>query len=98
MDNEKKFDATKLDAGTITRPVVLILTLANAVLSILGKDKIDFAENDIYQFVTAILTVIVPVWTWWENNAFTKNARKAEDYRKNLNKKDKESETQDDVK
>lgn len=80
----------KLDAMTITRTIVLILTLVNAVLAVMGKDKISFAENDIYEVVTAILTVIVPIWTWWQNNAFTKNARKAEKYRKDLKEKDKE--------
>jgi len=80
----------KLDAMTITRTIVLILTLVNAVLAVMGKDKISFAENDIYEVVTAILTAIVPIWTWWQNNAFTKNARKAEKYRKDLKEKDKE--------
>lgn len=80
----------KLDAMTITRTIVLILTLVNAVLAVMGKDKISFAENDIYEVVTAILTVIVPIWIWWQNNAFTKSARKAEKYRKDLKEKDKE--------
>jgi len=85
---EKKVDVASLDAGTITRTVVLVLTLVNAVLSITGKDKIAFTDDQVYQVVSAILTVIVPIWTWWENNAFTRNARKAEKYRKDLNKKD----------
>lgn len=88
--DENREEKIKVDAGTVTRTIVLFLTIINAILAITGKDKIKFTENDIYQCVSAILTVIVPLINWWENNAFTKNARKAEKYRKNLDKKDRE--------
>lgn len=87
----------KLDAGTITRSIVLLLTMVNAVLAMLGKDKIPFTENGVYETVTVITTLGATIWAWWENNAFTHNARKAEQYRKDLNKEDKEEETNNDA-
>lgn len=91
MDEKKAqgFDPEKIDAKTVTRTVVLALTIVNTILAISGKDKIPFTENGIYEAVTAILTVIVPLWNWWENNAFTKSARKAEAYRKDLKREEK---------
>ena len=86
---ENREEKIKVDAGTVTRTIVLFLTIINAILAITGKDKIKFTENDIYQCVSAILTVIVPLINWWENNAFTKSARKAEAYRKDLKREEK---------
>lgn len=82
-------DKLKLDAGTITRTIVLLLTMVNAVLALLGKDKIPFTENGIYEAVTVITTLGATIWAWWKNNAFTHNARKAEKYRKDLSKEEK---------
>ncbi len=92
--NDKKL---KLDAGTITRSIVLLLTMVNAVLAMLGKDKIPFTENGVYETVTVLTTLGATIWAWWENNAFTHNARKAEQYRKDLNKEDEEEETDSDA-
>lgn len=74
----------KVDGGTIARTIILILTLVNTLLAVLGEEKIPVTENEVYEVVSAILAVAVPLWTWWKNNAFTRNARKAERYRKAL--------------
>lgn len=89
-------DKIKLDAGTITRSIVLLLTMINAVLAMLGKDKIPFTENGIYEAVTVITTLGATIWAWWENNAFTLNARKAEKYRRRLEQEDKKEEESND--
>lgn len=90
MDDKKP----KIDAGTIARSIILLLTLINAVLAFLGKDKIPFTEDGVYEWVTIISTIAATIWNWWENNAFTHNARKAEQYRKDLKSQGKNSDKQ----
>ena len=50
MDEKKAqgFDPEKIDAKTVTRTVVLALTIVNTILAISGKDKIPFTENGVY--------------------------------------------------
>ena len=70
----------KISKETLIRTGVLILTLANTILSALGKNPIPFSENDIYQAVSAICTVVATIWAWWKNNSFTTAAIKADEY------------------
>lgn len=72
-------------------------TVKGALVAMLGKDKIPFTENGVYETVTVLTTLGATIWAWWENNAFTHNARKAEQYRKDLNKEDEEEETDSDA-
>lgn len=84
----------KISKETIIRTGVLILTLANTLLSAFGKNPLPFGENDIYQAVSAICTVAATVWAWWKNNSFTSAALKADEYMKELkaeSKKGKEA-------
>ena len=84
----------KISKETIIRTGVLILTLANTLLSAFGKNPLPFSETDIYQAVSAICTVAATVWAWWKNNSFTSAALKADEYMKELkaeSKKDKEA-------
>ena len=55
---------------TIARTIILGLVLVNAVLKILGIAPIEIEESSIYDLVTAITIVVVPIWTWWKNNSF----------------------------
>lgn len=81
MDDNKK---PKIDSGTIARSIILLLTLINAVLGFLGKDKLPFTEDSVYEWVTIVTTIGATIWAWWQNNAFTHDARKAESFRKKL--------------
>lgn len=66
-------------SGTIARTVCLILALLNQVLAVLGKGTIAIAEDDIYQIVSLIATIIMAVAAWWKNNSFTKAAISADE-------------------
>lgn len=70
----------KVKADTIARTLVLILALINQVLAVLGKGTIDIAENDIYQLVSIVWTIISAIVAWWYNNSFTKHAIRADKY------------------
>ena len=76
----------KIKTETIIRTIVLILALANQVLAIYGKDKIPITEDEVYQLVTLIVTVVTSLWAWWKNNSFTQPAIKADEYMEMLRK------------
>lgn len=71
---------TKIQPDTIARTIVLALALLNQMLAIFGKGTIQIAENDIYQVVSIIWTIVSAVVAWWYNNSFTKHAIRADDY------------------
>jgi len=70
---------TKIKPDTIARTIVLALALINQCLAIAGKGTIQIAENDIYQAVSLVWTIVSAVVAWWYNNSFTKHARRADE-------------------
>jgi SPP1 family holin len=71
---------TKIKPDTIARTIVLALALINQCLAIAGKGTIQIAENDIYQTVSLVWTIVSAVVAWWYNNSFTHHARRADEY------------------
>ena len=71
-----------VSAGTVARTVCLILALINQILVIFGKGTISFAEDNVYQVVSVIFTIVTAVFAWWKNNSFTKAAIKADEFLK----------------
>lgn len=69
---------------TIIRTIVLVITLFNSVITMCGINPIPFSDDEIYKGVSAMVSVVVSLWTWWKNNSFTKKAIKADEYKKNL--------------
>lgn len=70
---------SKIKADTIARTIVLALALLNQCLAIMGNGTINITENDIYQVVSLIWTIVSAIIAWWYNNSFTKHARRADD-------------------
>lgn len=70
--------------GTWARSICFLLALINEGLAVFGKDKIPFVEDDVYQFVSMLATVITGAIAWWKNNSFTKKAQQADIYLKEL--------------
>ena len=77
-----------MKADTIARTVILAVALINQVLAILGKNKLPFADEDIYQIVTLLFTIVSSAWAWWKNNSLSKNAIKADEYLEGLRKEE----------
>lgn len=73
-----------IKADTIARTIILALALLNQVLAIMGKGTIDIAENDIYQVVSLIATIVTSIVAWWYNNSFSHHAIRADEYLKAL--------------
>ena len=69
---------------------MLILALANQVLAIYGKEKLPVTEEEVYQLITLLVTIISAVWAWWKNNSFTQPALKADEYLERLRKEEQQ--------
>lgn len=65
---------------TWARSVCLVIALVNQILATLGKNVLPFAENDIYQLVSLLATIVTGLVAWWKNNSFTDAAIKADKY------------------
>lgn len=70
----------KVSVETIVRTIVLAVTLLNQVLTMLGKNPLPFAEDELYALLTTAATVAATLWAWWKNNSFTPAAIKADEY------------------
>ena len=75
---------TKVQPDTIARTIVLALALLNQILAIMGKGTIEIAENDVYQVVSLIATIVTSIVAWWYNNSFSNHAIRADEYMKAL--------------
>ncbi|MBP1045085.1 phage holin [Enterococcus sp. BWM-S5] len=75
-----------VSSETIARTIILVLALVNQVLAILGKGTIDIAENDLYQVVSLLFTIVSTIAAWWKNNSFTEAAVEADERMKELKK------------
>lgn len=76
----------KVDKATIARTVVLIAALINQVLTMAGYNPLPWADEAVYEGVTAVLTVAVSLVAWWKNNSFTQAAIEADEKMKELKK------------
>lgn len=59
---------------TIIRTVTLFIVLLNQLLICFDKNPLPFAEDDIYNFISTVATVIISIISWWKNNDFTQKA------------------------
>lgn len=85
MDEKKK-----VKVETIVRTIVLAVTLLNQVLTMLGKNPLPFAEEELYTMLTTAATIAATIWAWWKNNSFTPEAIKADEYMHELKNPDEE--------
>lgn len=74
----------KIKVATITRTAVLILALANQILSATGHSPIPVDDAQLEQLISTGMTVGAAIWAWWENNSFTKEAIAADNYLESL--------------
>ena len=73
-----------INAGTVTRTVLLALALINQVLVALGYNTLPFDNELITQVISILFTAGTSVWSWWKNNSFTKAARDADSYKEDI--------------
>lgn len=60
--------------NTIIRTLTLFIVLLNQLLICFDKNPLPFGEDDIYNFISTVATVIISIISWWKNNDFTQKA------------------------
>lgn len=73
-----------IKVATLTRTAVLILALANQILSATGHSPIPVDDAQLEQLISTGITVGAAIWAWWKNNSFTKEAIAADNYLESL--------------
>ena len=76
----------KIPTATIARTAVLLLALTNQVLSACGKPLLPLESQTVEQLVTAGITTVAALVSWWKNNSFTPAAIQADGYLARLKK------------
>ena len=69
-----------VSAGTVARTAVLLLALTNQILSACGKPILPIESSTVEQLVTAGITSVAALVSWWKNNSFTPEAIEADDF------------------
>lgn len=64
----------KISAGTIARTVCLILALINMILEFSGKKLIPINDDQVYEAISLIFTIVTSIVGFWKNNSFTEEA------------------------
>ncbi|MEB8129743.1 phage holin [Mammaliicoccus sciuri] len=64
-----------IDAGTLTRIIVLVIALINQALALTGFNPIPVDEDALYQFISMAFMGVASIWAWWKNNPVTKEAK-----------------------
>ena len=77
----------KIPVNTMIRTIVTMLTMLNMILTMIGKNPIPFAEEELYTTLSSLAAGAATIWSWWKNNSFTKNALAADEYLKELKDK-----------
>ena len=80
----EQINVKDIKASTYVSAVVLIFTMVNYVLNIMGKPVININENEITAWVTAIVGVVGIVYSWYKNQSITHPAQVADDVMKIL--------------
>lgn len=88
MNKLKKFlsqiNVKDIKPSTYVSAVVLIFTMVNYVLNIMGKPVININENEIAAWVTAIVGVVGIIYSYMKNQSITHPAQVADDIMKIL--------------
>lgn len=75
----EQINVKDIKASTYVSAVILIFTMVNYVLNIMGKPIININENEIAAWVTAIVGVVGIIYSWYKNQSITKPAQVADD-------------------
>ena len=70
---------SSIKTDTIIRTAVLAISLINQIIVMCGLNPLPFADDEIYAFVSTLVTVAVSIWSWWKNNSLTKTAQAADE-------------------
>lgn len=65
----------KIDSGTVSRFLVLLLALVNQALTMFGHPVLNIDDTTITQLASLAWTAGSAIWCYWKDNDVTKAAR-----------------------
>ena len=68
-----------ITSGTIARTIILVLALANQILTATGHSVINISDESINTLISTGFTIVTAIVAWWKNNSFTQSALKADE-------------------
>ena len=74
----KKINLKGVTVQTWARTLVLVLALISQLCVILGKRSEAIDIDQWQEYVTYIFGVGASIWSWWQNNSFTRKAQEAD--------------------
>ncbi len=74
----------KIDKATLVRTIILFFSVLNIILERFGISAIPIEDELVNEVISVGLLVFSTVSSWWKNNSFTKEARQADEYLKEL--------------
>lgn len=77
----------KISTATIVRTICLLVVLSNQLLSAFGKSPLPIDNTQLEQLVTSLITIVVALINWWQNNSFTQEALAADQLYDTLRKR-----------
>ena len=63
---------------------MLLIVVINMILKACGIDVIDVSESQVLSCVETVTEIGTIAVSWWYNNSFSENARKADEFLKSL--------------
>lgn len=77
-----------VDKSVWVRIIALFLVLINQIsISFFDFQLIPYADEQIYEGVSVVVTTAIAFWTTWKNNSFTESAQQADVYMKEQKRK-----------
>ncbi|HBN38078.1 MAG TPA: phage holin [Ruminococcaceae bacterium] len=73
-----------VDKATIARTVILVLALLNIILEKFGIKALPIDDELVSEVVSVGFLLYSVITNWWHNNSFTKEAKQADEYLKEL--------------
>ena len=80
----KNIDWANISASTYVRYILMLLAALNSLLNMLGKNPINVDENQLYELVSNVLTIVILVVNTYKNNSITKQGIEADAVLRNL--------------
>lgn len=74
-DDDTEASTPRIDGGTISRFLVLLLALVNQALTMFGHPVLNIDDTTITQLVSLAWTAGSAIWCYWKDNDVTTKAR-----------------------
>jgi SPP1 family holin len=74
-DDDAETTTPRIDGGTISRFLVLLLALVNQALTMFSHPVLNIDDTTITQLVSLAWTAGSAIWCYWKDNDVTKQAR-----------------------